>query len=473
MNRRHFLQAAGALSLSHTVFGNALVANTPDLEYDRFGGWTGRQFEPTGYFRLEKDERWWLVSPEGNAFLSFGINHLHAAWWNQPYNTKAWKQLLNIDDLEGPRFQPALKTWFLKACRDYGFNSAGVHNQLSILNIPQPSIPYMHAITFVDIPHWKQEVPDDSFVDVFSKVFWKRCDRIAREVALPAKNDPFLIAYAMTDCPLFTEEDCRERPNVIGGAPREARIGWPRRLRNLSAEAPGKQAYVALMSRLYQGQIDRFNLVYSADFSSFDELEWTVNWRLNTDLSNGEETRDNLEFLKLVVSKYYQTTSEAIRRYDPVHLFVGDKLNANTDTVDALLSVTSKYTDLVLYQMYGRWDYQKSGLDRWSKITDKPFINGDAAFTMISPNMPRPYGPIADNVEQRAEWTREFFEGAFARPEFVGWHYCGLIDAPNLIPAKQVRQHSGLMNGYGEPYLQLRLTIKACSDAMYQISLQG
>ena len=44
-------------------------------ELDRFGGWTGKRFKATGFFRLEKDERWWLVTPEGNAFLSFGINH--------------------------------------------------------------------------------------------------------------------------------------------------------------------------------------------------------------------------------------------------------------------------------------------------------------------------------------------------------------------------------------------------------------
>lgn len=35
---------------------------------DRFGGWTGKRFEPTGFFRVEKDDRWWLVTPEGNAF---------------------------------------------------------------------------------------------------------------------------------------------------------------------------------------------------------------------------------------------------------------------------------------------------------------------------------------------------------------------------------------------------------------------
>ena len=40
-------------------------------ELDRFGGWTGKRFKATGFFRLEKDERWWLVTPEGNAFLSF------------------------------------------------------------------------------------------------------------------------------------------------------------------------------------------------------------------------------------------------------------------------------------------------------------------------------------------------------------------------------------------------------------------
>jgi len=37
-------------------------------------------------FRTEHDgERWWLVTPEGNAFISFGVNHYHAGWWAQDY----------------------------------------------------------------------------------------------------------------------------------------------------------------------------------------------------------------------------------------------------------------------------------------------------------------------------------------------------------------------------------------------------
>ena len=44
-------------------------------ERDRFGGWPGIRFEPTGFFRLENKDRWWFVTPEGNAFLGFGLNH--------------------------------------------------------------------------------------------------------------------------------------------------------------------------------------------------------------------------------------------------------------------------------------------------------------------------------------------------------------------------------------------------------------
>ncbi|MEM7316792.1 MAG: hypothetical protein AAF497_26975, partial [Planctomycetota bacterium] len=158
------------------------------------------------------------------------------------------------------------------------------------------------------------------------------------------------------------------------------------------------------------------------------------------------------------------------RRYDPHHLFVGDKINANTDSLDTVLPITSRYTDLIFYQMYARFEVQQPGLDRWAKLTDKPFVNGDSAYTVTTDTMPRPYGPVADNMQQRAEWTAEFFLRAFQRPDFVGWHYCGLIDAPNLVPRKQSRQHSGLLDGFGEPYPRLEQVLKDCSSRMYDIA---
>lgn len=471
MKRRDFVRLATAGALSSSILkAPSLYSAHHSPQLDRFGGWTGKKFKATGFFRVEKDERWWLVSPEGNAFLSWGINHLFPDLFKQEYNTGAWQKKLGIEDLNGPEFNTALRTWFLGLREQLGFNTVGVHNSLNIVNQPTPDMPYMQPIHFVNIPHWRTEIPDSNFQDVFSSDFARHCDRMAKEIAAPVKDDPYLVGYSMTDCPLLTEEDLRERPDTIGGARRPSRIGWPRRLRNLGANAPGKMAYVDTMNEVYRGSIKDFNTTYGTQFDSFDDLTVAENWRPHTLLSNANETRDNTVFLKRVVGKYYETTRNAIRRYDPNHMFVGDKLHANTDSLDTVLPVTSKYTDIIFYQMYARYEVQQPGLDRWSKQVDKPFINGDSAFTMTTDTMPRPYGPIADDLKTRAEWTDEFFRNAFARPEFVGWHYCGLIDASLLVPRKASRQHSGLLDGYGNPYPALEKVLKNCSTEIYSIA---
>jgi hypothetical protein len=472
MNRRDFIRYGLAATAAHPL-SQYHGLNGAQHELDRFGGWTGKGFEATGYFRMEKDERWWMVTPDGNAFLSFGINHLFPDLWNQDYNRAVWKNKLGVKELHGPNFQEALRNWFLDTCKHYGFNTVGVHNSLYITNTPRPALPYLQPIRIVDIPHWQTEVPEENFLDVFSSDFEKHCDKKAKETIIPVKDDPYLMGYSLTDCPLFTEEDLRERTDVIGGARRESRIGWPRKLRNLGINISGKQAYVKLMKNLYRGSIGGFNTTYGTTFRNYDALANAKNWRPGTDLSNSNETRDNLEFLKLAIHNYYRKTLAAIRRYDQNHLFFGDKINANTDSLDTVLPVTTQYTDVVFYQMYARYEVQEPGLNRWSQRVDKPFVNGDSAFTMITDTMPRPYGPIADNLEERIEWTEEFFRNAFARPDFVGWHYCGLIDASQLVPRKQTRQHSGLLDGYGEPYPRLDRVIKSCAENKYSIALGG
>ncbi|MYB16808.1 MAG: hypothetical protein F4X41_07235 [Chloroflexi bacterium] len=437
---------------------------------DRYGGWTGKKFSPSGYFRTEKDGRWWLVSPEGNGFLSFGINHLHPEFWNQAYNRAAWRDRLGLDDLDGPGFAVALRRWFLETCRGYGFNTVGVHADLAIANLPRPAMAYMLPIQFVDIPHWQDDVPDESFVDVFAPEFERRCDRLAAEIAGPARQDPYLLGYAMTDCPLLTEEDCRERPDTIGGAARGSRVGWPQRLRNLGQRAAGKSAYVETVRGLYRDDIADFNRTYGTRFDSFAALARTADWRPGSDPANPDETRDNTVFLQRVVDRYYRTARDAITRHDPNHLFFGDKLNANTDSLDTVLPVTARHTDVLFYQMYGRYAAQQPGLERWAEKVDLPVVNGDSAYTMITADMPRPYGPVADDLGQRRDWTVEFFRAAFARPEFVGWHYCGLVDAPNRIARKRGRQHSGLIDGFGEPYPLLREALSDCADELYRLA---
>jgi hypothetical protein len=482
MERRNFVKNISTIAFSspliHPMFRNQ---NNGSL-FDPYGGWKKRSFKATGFFRVEKDDRWWFVTPDGNAFLSFGINHIHPGWWNQPYNKAAWKRTLGVSELQGPEFDKALRNWFKESRHLFGINTLGVHNDLGVLNQPA-FMPYVQPIEFVDIAHWKTPVPDENFVDVFSDTFRLHCDELAEEMAAPLAEDPFLIGYAMTDCPLLTEEDCRERTNVIGGRRRGNRIGWTRRLRNLGQDAPGKRRYVEMMKHLYRNDINDFNIIYNTKFDSFEELARASNWRPDTDLSNGFEMRDHIEFLKLIVKKYYQTTYNAIRSVDPNHLFLGDKLNGNTNTIDTVLPVIREFVDVIFYQMYAKFGIQEIGLERWSKISDIPFVNGDSSFATQTEMTPRPFGPAATDQSQKAEWAGEFFRKAFSRPDFIGWHYCGLIDTwveggsgdyftkTDEFGTMAGRQHTGLLMADGTPYQPIQKTLKEYTDNIYQIAL--
>ena len=202
MNRLDFLKLCSSSMLS---FGLPTCLfpfrPVPNKERDLYGGWTGKTFEATGFFRIEKEDRWWLFTPQGNAFLMFGVNHFHTGWWKSPYNKQSWMKILDIDDEEA--FNPALRKWFLDTCQDYGFNTAGVHTDLSVLNSPKPQMPYMRPIHFVDISHWKNTIKDENFTDIFSDEFYQHCDQLAKKMALPLKDDPFLLGYTMADCPHY------------------------------------------------------------------------------------------------------------------------------------------------------------------------------------------------------------------------------------------------------------------------------
>ena len=54
----------------------ALAAPYAD-DYDAYGGWRKLNGEKTGFFHTQRIEgRWWLVTPDGNAFFSKGVDNV-------------------------------------------------------------------------------------------------------------------------------------------------------------------------------------------------------------------------------------------------------------------------------------------------------------------------------------------------------------------------------------------------------------
>jgi hypothetical protein len=468
MKRREFIQLAAASALGIGLFqANRGLGAGPVDQLDRFGGWTGRQFEATGFFRTEHDgQRWWLVTPEGNAFISFGVNHYHKYLWTQDYNRAHWVENFGATQPYDPAWLDGYHKAAVADCRRLGLNSFGIHTDESLLVPPYgPLLPYVRRYEPADLTHYRNPTPEN-FVDVFDPAFVARCDAVAREMAKPFADDPMVLGYCMSDLPIFSDTWARYKRSTT----------WPRRLRNLAGDAPGKQAYMLCIRKRY-ADVAAFNAAYGTTFATWNELAAAPDWRPDTDFSNQSELEDNHAFLLVCVDKYYSVAKAALRRVDANHLFLGDKLNANGDCFESVVEVTSRHTDVVSVQYYARWEEQEALLDRITAKANKPFLNGDSSYAVPTEMAPAPHGTrtrgmrmAAKDQAERAAWTRDFCEGLFARPDGVGWHMCGVIETWKTMKGKEEAQHTGIMTPTGEFYPEMEQAVQQISSRLYDIA---
>jgi agarase len=435
---------------------------------DEYGGCPDIRFAPTGFYRLEKADRWWLVTPRGNAFLSFGVNHVVPGLLQRRENRDYWAKEYNLRDPDDPdAWLPHFRDKVRTDLHAFGFNTLGCHSDTR--HYEPGFAPYVHTLRFVDICHWMTPTEED-FLDVFAESFVRHCDRLAREGALPRRDDPSLVAYSFTDCPVFTDLDAAPRGVMVYGASRIGLPTWPRVLRNLGAEAPGKRAYVECVREIYGDDVRAFNAAYGTDFASFDALRSARRWRLAVDSVNADEIHDNARFLERVVGRYYTVTTRAIRAHDPNHLIFGDKLNGNTGVPDSLIALAGQHVDLLFYQFYATYEDQEAAMDRWSALTGKALLNGDSSYSVPDEMMPCPLGPHSPDQEGRARRSLAFAQRSFSRPDFVGWHHCGWMDSWKTYPGQEERQHSGLQDPYGRYYRPMVETLSRFSAGMYDVA---
>jgi hypothetical protein len=435
---------------------------------DRWGGDPEVRLAATGFFRLHQtDQRWWFATPDGSAFVSHGLNHIEDNFLYQSYNRAYWAEQFGLpESAPMPAFHGSLQA---KVQADYaylGCNTLGCHSPVSLY--PAPFVPYIHTLHILKICHWMTPTAED-FHDVFAPEYAQHCDRIAREQVAPRADDPYLIGYFITDTPTWTDEDAAPRVTGIYGRTRPGVPTWPRVLRNLGPDAPGKQAYVETMRARYGGDIAAFNAVYGTSFATFTDLLRAVDWRPQTDMANQTEKGDNLAFLTRVVDQSYRVICATIRRYDPNHLIFGDKLNGNTYFLpDDLIRLGGEHFDVAFYQFYGSLDEHVDLIERLYRLTGNPVFCGDSSVSTPDPRMPDPMGPQYPTQEERAAAFRELFWNTFSRPDFVGWNWCGWVDS--WLERQPDKQHSGIQDPFGSFY-PIAAAMREFSAAMYDIAI--
>ena len=443
------------------IFAFSLVSygdESPAL--DRFGGLKKLSFGAGPAFRTHFDgQRWWLVTPDGGAFLSLGVCTVNPTG-DMERDTKRQPYRENVLAKHG-----AVEAWTAVTAnrlRAWGLNTLGNWSGGEL----RGAFPYTKELS-VSGGLWGNLGAgglrgNKTFPDFFSPEV--RAHIRARAAAAAATaNDPYLIGYYL-DNELPWAKDWRLGADIFPGY-----VALP-------PEAPGKQRLVEFFRERYQ-TVNRFNAVWSTDLKDWNEL--AARQKL---ISRGpaQAQRDREAFVLLVAREYFKTAAAAIRAKDPRHLILGCRFLWAV-VPWPVVQACGEYCDVVSINYYEVGIFGKMALwlttsmrvrtdltfRSFYDLTQKPLLITEFSFRAMDSGMPNTYPPplfIQPTVPTqmaRADKFEHCVTTWMTQPYFLGYHWFKYMDEP-----KGGRSSDGENGNYGlvslqdNPYLALveRLT---------------
>lgn len=397
---------------------------------------------PAGFVGLEKNDAgvWWFKSPEGNPFLSIGMNHVEPEYWQSPNNRafvlETYGPDLFASDGTFHDGSSAADNWAHRAAAflsGRGFNTLGVHNP------PSKSLRSTGALYYVvelKYPcNWGWNSSRSALVrafrknplDVFDESFAAEVRAQAEKLVKPCAHDPLVLGYAYTDGPPWTVDDEPKSTAFQKLSAAEKTIHpWVLALMSLPPQAKGKQAWLAMMQERYPSP-GQAAATYACEAKGWDGLAAKTGWAELADTAQAAD--DSQAFLERIMRQWYAVRKEAIRQYDPNHLILGDKLNMNRDSnhpeqLVGSLHAMRDYVDAINIQYYGLYDKQRDALALLYKESGKPVLYGDTTFTPYWKD-PSPNDP--GYTQRLGQTFSEELPKLFSLPWVVGWHHCGYM----------------------------------------------
>jgi hypothetical protein len=409
INRRKFMNLSvyggAAFSFGMTVYGNG-AKNTNEIDLDSYGGWKGKKLTETGFFHTEHDgKRWWFVTPEGHPFFSLGVTHAEHA--------VKYDELDLLNKVYGGS-QDKLGEFFLQKFKEWHFNSAG-YEPLPMMG---KRIPYV-AINWVDGPaRYNQKTR--VWADVFSQEFEKKVKVLTAQAVAPHVNNPYCIGYVFSDLTIWSIV----HPQILKI---DSYVDFMRKLENGTA---GKQKYIGFLTQKYGENIELFNRIYGFKISMSKEFSVCSFSALT---KNGEIDKDDEEFLNIIADHYFKLMTSEIRKLDPNHLIMGDRLyialnnEMSTESKgvhNSVLLTAAKYLDVLSFQPFGTLKV-KNYLDFIGNLTKKPVFLVDV---LTVPVRPTQSGETREYEETCGKFTYDYYTNAALCNNLIGIHRCTVRD---------------------------------------------
>jgi len=172
-------------------------------------------FVPGTFYTVDqRNGHWWLIRPDGIPEFSIGMNHIDSTTLRYSHSGNVWEK----------QFDNSEERWLRESVRpdllDWGFNCIGwnqevvirgeslmdgriLHNHSRAFTFEEyqwADMPYCHLLPFIESHQWEHAT---RLPDIRGAEFAEWCDYVARRDCARMKNDPKLIGYFYTDCPIW------------------------------------------------------------------------------------------------------------------------------------------------------------------------------------------------------------------------------------------------------------------------------
>ncbi|MBN2190999.1 MAG: hypothetical protein JW728_07315 [Candidatus Aureabacteria bacterium] len=422
---------------------------TENENLDSLGGWENIKGEKTGFFHVEKiRNRWWIIDPEGNVFISMGVNAM-AYNGDEGLNTGTARYRDTVSGKYKTRDEWAKNT--VKRIQGLGFNTVGSWSDDETFNT---GIPYTKILYLGDKAINYGGLSVGCFADVFSDKFAAWCKEIAEQECSTRKDDPLLLGY-------FLDNEMK----WLGGWEENPKSLLERYIE--SGESKGKSCAIEMLRQKY-GTIEKLSEVYdtgASDWNSINSLQVKKG-------EFGKALRDRLDFLGLVAERYFEVTTRAIRKCDPNHMVLGCRYAYNTP--EPVWVASGKFTDINSVNIYDQVPSDRT-LKHCYKLSNRPIMITEFSFKAMDSGLPNANGAGTPLLTQkdRAEYYTRYVSETVKLPFIVGFHWFKLTDQPyegRANPPDGENSNYGLVNEKDELYETLGSAMSNVNKAIYNLA---
>ncbi len=425
-------------------------------EVDAYGGRLDvHGLHKTGWFHTQElGDRWYLVTPDGHAFFSLGVNAVASdggrsyvqgrefMFHDLPSDRGAWAAFYGssdsrraeqtasagVDDnhgrwfdfyaanlyrVDGERWLEAWRTRTLDRLQAWGFNTIGNWSDIALGQAHR--LPYTRSINIAGdytnvasgYDYWGR-MPDP-----FDPRFVRATEAAVAKASAGGRGDPYLLGY-------FAD-------NELAWAGTGPQGRWGLALGTLAGEAmsPAKQAFIASLKKQYVSP-ETFAAAWGIALTSWDALNATGFRAPLPNEAHPAIARDYSAWLRRYADAYFQIVAAAIRRHDPHHLFLGGRFAVNTPEAVAACAANC---DVVSFNVYA--DLPQHGFDAAAIAKlDKPVLVSEFHFGSADRG-PFGHGVVAVASEAaRGPAYARFVAAAADDPQIVGVHWFQYADQP-------------------------------------------